>query len=156
MKKLSRDAFSSLRESFPVLTIEEMLSAIGGSTCVIHCYAYISNIPYDWWINAAAAHGYDFNSSGGISYGSLEAVGSIGSLYVGEITNSSSLSNYLASGTNNRLMVTFNHPSGPDHAAVVTYINSDASVIEYYDPSNGKTGTILNNQITGLYEVGFN
>jgi natural product precursor len=33
MKKLKKDLFSSLRDSFPVLTEEEMFLVLGGNVC---------------------------------------------------------------------------------------------------------------------------
>ena len=158
-KKITKESFESLRGSFPVLTLDELFHCIGRNGCLIHCFAYITGTSYEWWLDEANCYGY--LTSGGISHENYSAAAAIGGLYVEDVQGTAVSFNPGTGKTSNgeTLMVTFVPPNGNsdvDHAVIVTSINSDASYIEYYDPSNGSNGVITNNDFTGLYVVGSN
>jgi hypothetical protein len=153
-KKLTKETFSSLRDSYPVLTMDELIQIVGGSTCVIHCFAYILQKSWESYANDVVSAGYDIYSNGGVHHSEVVGVGAVGGLDVNEITNGTTFSFDNSTGKTSdgqKLMITYNN-SGEDHAVLVTGISSNGT-ITYYDPSTQETNTLSANSYSAIYGI---
>jgi hypothetical protein len=154
MKKLTKNLFSVLRDSYPVLTEEELLLVVGGNTCVFHCFSYVTNVSWQSHVIAAVSAGYNPYDSGGISHSDISAVGNLAGLSVSEITSSTSFTfnnSTEKTSTGGTVMMVFNY-GNKDHAVIVTGISSNGT-ISYYDPANKCSGTRSKGSYSTLYSM---
>lgn len=164
MKKLTKESFSGLQNSLPVLSIAELISIVGGNDCVLNCYAYLDpNTSHNSsWYGSTLQQNYSYSvsSMGGVRTSDVVGLGALGGLTVTELTPENtggqlSLSSSTGTYNGNQVMMTFNNGSGEDHAVVVTgteIVNGQLR-IKYYDPSTGLYDYRSSGSYSAMYSV---
>lgn len=145
MKKITKNSFESLRNSFPVLSTESLKRLLGGTIsndCVLNCFAYVGCGGYtrdDWGIIFTNSLGYSLSSNGGINTSDFTALGAAGGMAVnkaGEIGINPSTGK-TSSGA--WIMMEFPGANGLGHTVIVTGVEAEngTQYIKYYDPTTG-------------------
>jgi natural product precursor len=139
MKKIQKLKFNELRESFPVLTEEQLREIFGGWYCFSSCLDYLG-VP-----GSMFNHYYDnmFGSvyaNGGVTSSYIETV--LGACGIGYSTPSS-----LYSEGDGRQIIAIN---GGTHAVIYKSgsVNNGKLTVTYYDPQTQSTGTYTYDSLT--------
>ena len=160
MRQLKKETFKGLRDAFHVISVEELMEMMGGNDCVLQCYSYVSGHSVEWWANTVQYNfGYNVyeEGSGGLQTSDIVPLGAYGGLNVTDLGSVNttqavnSISQKLANGQT--VMMTFNSSSGPDHAVIVTSVNTSTNTVHWYDPSTKTTGSQSQGQWSGFYSL---
>ena len=155
-RKITRESFRKLRESFYVLSLDELSSYIGLNNCVLWVFVDVGNHSIDWWEDKVDWYfGYNVYDNGGLYTEDIIPLGSIGGLNIQELTGNTFTFNNstgkLAGGST--LMLSFNNGIVA-HAVIATSYYAQDGMFTYKDPqNNNKVGFIYCNQLDGLYSV---
>jgi natural product precursor len=160
-KKLTRLSFEALEKEMPVLSFNELSHYVGGNSCLLYCYEYLGNYSVNFYEGMLMSFfGYNTSSgqcgAPGVCTSDMEALGSLGGLNVFELTSSSYSSGISVNSSTGKLgdgssIIMIFNTNGAGHAVVVTGVSNGQ--IQYYDPSNGTSGSRANGDYSAMYAV---
>jgi hypothetical protein len=148
MKKITKNSFENLRNSFPILTIESLKAILGGTVstdCVLNCFAYTGCNGYtrDHWDGILEnSFGYSTASIGGVNTSDYSALGAAGGMAVNKPAEVS-INPYTGKENSGAyIMMEFPGANGLGHAVMVTGMEAEngRQYVKYYDPTKKEYG----------------